>query len=136
AAAWARRYSSRAARSAPLGMRGRSGPVMALQLCRRRVLAVEERELLVDLRIAPARLAPLLEERLGDHGEELGDVLGGVGIEPGLLAALERVAEALVGFRERGFPRAAVHADMQRRHAVGLAVQHVELVRELVQHHV
>src|SRR5213078_3681192 len=61
----------------------------------RRILTVEQPELVIDIRIAAPRLARGFEERLADHREELRGVLGRIGIEPGVLAALYRVAKAL-----------------------------------------
>src|SRR5439155_7961076 len=100
----------------------------------RRILTVEQPELVVDGRIAAPRLTGGLEERLADHREELRRMLGRIGIEPGVLSALYRVAKALVGVVESRLPGAAVHAGVKRRHAVRCAVQHVELVGELVDH--
>src|SRR5688572_11215704 len=86
-------------------------------------LFVEKLELVVDVGIAALRLRGLLEKRLADHGEEFRGILRRIGIEPGLLAAVDRVAEAFVRFLEGGSPRGAVHAGVQRRQPIGGPVQ-------------
>ncbi len=94
------------------------------------------------------------EERLGGHREELSGVGGGVRIEwqsvvQGIRGgrfrvdvarnrrfdAVESYAEIFIGCGHRVRP-AGAHPGRQRRRAVGRAVDHVELVREFVDHHV
>ena len=53
-----------------------------------------------------------------------------------VFAGVDACAQILKGRAEVARPGGGIHAAMQRRKAVGVAVQHVELVRELVQHHV
>ena len=63
-------------------------------------------------------------------------MLGGVGIEPGFRACFQRPVKRLERGREIARPLRGIHAGMQRREAVGRAVEGVELVRALVDHQV
>src|SRR5262245_17236717 len=66
----------------------------------RRVLPVEQRELLVELRPVAREHGRFGEERLAHHCEELGRVLGRVRIDEGRLPGVDVGAEALVGVLE------------------------------------
>ena len=115
---------------------------------RQRVLAVEEPELLVDRGIRGREQLGRLEERLRAHGEELArrspprrDRAAARPARP----ERARRAAARPHPRARRNPRTPTrtppstpraHARVQRRKTVGIAVAHVELVGELVDHDV
>ena len=79
----------------------------------------------------------LLEEGLGGHGEELGGIGESVGAEHGGLAGRLALHALVPRGAEHALPaRAGAAAAGQGGGAVGAAGGLVELVRELVQHHV
>jgi hypothetical protein len=76
------------------------------------------------------------EEGLARHRKEFGRVLGGIGIEQRLLLALDHANETRVRRLERALPDAGVHVRVRHGEPVGLALEHVDLVGELVDHDV
>src|SRR5512139_3836263 len=103
-------------------MRG-SGTLGGLQPGQR-MLAVELLQLAVDRRIFGVEQARRLEERFGRHREKLAGIVRGVGIDGGDLAGVDAAAQIRVGRAEIARPGGGIHAAMQRRIAVGVAVQH------------
>src|SRR6266568_3243655 len=102
----------------------------------RRILAVEKRELPIQLGPVAREHRGFGEEGLAHDGEELGWVLGRVVVYEGRPAGVDFAAEALVGFFERLAPLRGVHSGT-RGGKVALAPSvHVDLVRELVDDHV
>ena len=77
-----------------------------------------------------------LEELLAGHREELGRTFKRIRVDrqSGSVALL--LLQAIPGAREDLRPHAAIHAPMQWRKAVGIPVEHVELVRHFVDDHV
>ncbi|CAM2150903.1 hypothetical protein PT2222_250027 [Paraburkholderia tropica] len=110
-----------------------------------RILTVIAREQPVKLRIFGLEGLRRDEQRLAAHGEELRRVIGRIGIDQrvtfeALPAAfrhrIDLVAELVVGVVEHIGPRLRVErgvpASIKGRMTVGFAVEHVDLVRELV----
>src|SRR3989338_6205516 len=82
--------------------------------CRYGFLTVEQTQLTVHGRKVRAQQRRLGKKGFTCHGEKLGGMLGGVGIEPGFRAGFQRLIKRL----ERGSkivrPLRGVHAGMQR----------------------
>ena len=103
-----------------------------------RVLAIEQFQLLIDLWISLVQQIRSTEEVLAGHGEKFGRVLGGIGIYRGLgvRMAIKLSVEIIIGFLHDFRPVADPHVGMQRWQAIGIAVEHVEFVRQFVDHQV
>ena len=97
-----------------------------------RVLAIERQEFCVQRRFVFADLEWAVEEHLGGHGEELSRVRPRVWAQHGRTLGAHRV----VGPRADLDPADPGRLVAERRRTVGDAVQHVELMGELVVHHV
>ena len=93
-----------------------------------RILAVERPQFRVQRWFVLAHLERPIEEHLGGHGEELGGVRPGVRAQHGRPVGAHRV----VGLRAHLDPPGPRRLVGQRRRAVGDAVEHVELMGELV----
>src|SRR5258708_6425348 len=102
----------------------------------RRILAVELPELVVDCGIKALHCARNLKKRFAHHREKLGWTLRGVRIDRQILVGVDAATEIGITRAERVRPALAAHVPMQRRIAVGVAVEHVELMREFVYHDV
>src|SRR5882672_6855512 len=103
------RMGSQSADSAVIGASFSRTACVVLHTARR-VLFVEQRELSIQLGPVAGEHGRLGEEGLAHHREELGRVLGGVGIDEGRLARVDLGAEALVGLFQSLAPFRGVHA--------------------------
>jgi len=79
--------------------------------------------------VEPVRV---LEEALGGHGEELARPLGRVVVEGHEPPLVERLLEADAALADPPDPRPPRRRRLQRRHAVDVAVEHVDGVRAFV----
>ena len=100
------------------------------------ILPVEEFQLLINIRVFAFKHGRFFEECFAGDGEEFGGHLGGVGIEQGVLAVIHALLKVIEGPAHDGYPACPRHARVQRRQAVGVTAFHVQLVGELMDHHV
>src|SRR5678816_2173289 len=99
---------------------------------RRRILAVKSLELRVNLRIFGENHARHVKKCLADNRKKLARAFGGVRIDGQVFLDLDAPAEIVVGGAEGARPRLPGHPLVQGRKAVRVTVQHVQLVRKLV----
>src|SRR5882672_5646952 len=97
-----------------------------------RILLVEKCELSIQLRPVSREHGRFGEESLAHHGEELGRVLSGVGVDEGRLAGIHLGTEALVGALEGLAPFRRLHSVPGSRVILVPSAVHMDLVCELV----
>src|SRR5690242_8636264 len=76
------------------------------------------------------------EKRLTHYSKELCRTLGCVRIDNDLLIRIHADAETCISLTEGVAPRVPAHIPMQRRKSIGIAIEHVEFVSELMYYHV
>ncbi len=76
------------------------------------------------------------KETLAADGEKLRGMFGRIGIDIGHFVPVELLAERIEGALKGLLPQQAAHLPRQRRRAVRLTAQHVELVGQLVDHQI
>ena len=103
-----------------------------------RILAVEGLELFIDPWIGLVQQVRGAEEVFAGDGEELRRVFRGVGIDEGFCVGVlvQLAVEVVEGLLHGVGPVADAHVGVQWRQAVGVAVEHVEFVRQFVDHQV
>ncbi len=102
------------------------------------ILAIEQLQLLIHLWINLVQQIRGAEEVLAGDSEKFGGVLGGIGVDGGLgvRIAVQLSVEFVVGLLHDFGPVADPHVGVQRRQAVGVTIEHVEFVRQFVDHQV
>ncbi|KAI3488917.1 hypothetical protein L1887_46947 [Cichorium endivia] len=103
-----------------------------------RILAVETAQLPVDRGVRLHQQVGGGEEVLAGDGEEFCRVFRRVGVDGrlGVGVAVELAVEVVVGLLHGLGPVTDAHVGVQWRQAVGVAVEHVQLVRQFVDHQV
>ncbi|MNH00995.1 hypothetical protein D3C79_602040 [compost metagenome] len=107
---------------------------LQLAQARQRVLPVEQRQLAVDLWISLMKQVRGTKEVLAGNGKELCRVFRSVGVDGGfgVGVGVQLLVEVVVGLLHGCCPLINWHAAVQRWQAVGIAIEHVELVRQLM----
>ena len=67
------------------------------------------------------------------YREKFSRAFGGIGIDGGVMPVLQLLIEIVIGRGEGLGPGRARHLGVQRRHAVGGTVQHIQLVCEFME---
>lgn len=103
-----------------------------------RILPVEQLQLLVDAGVGRRQQVRGAEEVLAGHRKEFRGVFRGIGVDGRLCVRvfIQLAIEVVVGTLHDLRPVADSHVAVQWRQAVGVAVEHVQLVGQFVDHQV